>query len=166
MKIEYIDVDSAINLVKELFKKESGLSPALRSAVEVFLVLVSLLLNRITLNSKNSSKPPSSNPNRKKTSKKGKAIESRGGRKGITGPTLEPVDDPDEVTELKIDRRTLPKGPQYKEVGHEIRQIIDIEISCFVTEYWPQILEDNQGNRFVASFPEGMNRPVQYGFSL
>ncbi|MCU7896883.1 MAG: hypothetical protein KZQ66_12080 [Candidatus Thiodiazotropha sp. (ex Lucinoma aequizonata)] len=70
------------------------------------------------------------------------------------------------MTELKIDRRTLPKGPQYKEVGHEIRQIIDINISRFVTEYWAQILEDNQGNRFVASLPEGVNRPVQYGFNL
>ncbi|MCU7886858.1 MAG: IS66 family transposase, partial [Candidatus Thiodiazotropha sp. (ex Lucinoma aequizonata)] len=80
--------------------------------------------------------------------------------------TLEPVDDPDEVTELKINRRTLPKGPQYKEVSHEIRQIIDIDISRFVTEYWAQILEDNQGNQFVTSFPEGVNRPVQYGFNL
>ncbi|MCU7894063.1 MAG: IS66 family transposase, partial [Candidatus Thiodiazotropha sp. (ex Lucinoma aequizonata)] len=70
------------------------------------------------------------------------------------------------MTELKIDRRTLQKGPQYKEVGHEIRQIIDLDISRFVTEYWAQILEDNQGNRFVAFFPEGVNRPVQYGFSL
>ncbi|MCU7912153.1 MAG: hypothetical protein KZQ63_08875, partial [Candidatus Thiodiazotropha sp. (ex Lucinoma aequizonata)] len=70
------------------------------------------------------------------------------------------------MTELKIDHRTLPKGPEYKEVGHEIRQIIDIDISRFVTEYWAQILENNQGNRFVASFPEGVNRPVQYGFSL
>ncbi|MCU7882511.1 MAG: hypothetical protein KZQ66_17445, partial [Candidatus Thiodiazotropha sp. (ex Lucinoma aequizonata)] len=51
----------------ELFKKESGLSPALRSALEILLVLVSLLLNRITLNSKNSSKPPSTDPNRKVT---------------------------------------------------------------------------------------------------
>ncbi|MCU7909080.1 MAG: IS66 family transposase, partial [Candidatus Thiodiazotropha sp. (ex Lucinoma aequizonata)] len=70
------------------------------------------------------------------------------------------------MTELKIDRRTLPKGLQYKKAGHEIRQIIDIDISRFVTEYWTEILEDNQGNRFVASFPEGVNRPVQYGFNL
>ena len=166
MKIEDIDVDSAINSVKELLKKESDLSPALRSALEVLLVLVSLLLNRITLNSKNSSKPPSTDPNRKRTSKKGKSDRKPGGQKGHNGTTLEPVDDPDEVTELKIDLRTLPKGPQYQEVGYEIRQIIDIDISRFVTEYRAQILEDNQGNRFVASFPEGVKRPVQYGFNL
>ena len=166
MTIEDIDVDSSINSVKELLRKEHDLSPALRSALEVLLLLVTLLLNRITLNSKNSSKPPSSDPNRKKTSKKGKSDRKPGGQKGHNGTTLEPVDDPDEVTELKVDRRSLPKGSQYHEVGHEIRQVIDIDISRFVTEYQAQILEDNQGNRFVASFPEGVNRPVQYGLGL
>jgi transposase len=166
LKIDSIDVDSAINSVKELLKKESDLSPALRSALEVLLILVTLLLNRITLNSKNSSKPPSTDPNRKKSGKQGKSDRKPGGQKGRNGTTLEQVDDPDEVTELKVDRRTLPKGPQYQEVGHEIRQVIDIDISRFVTEYRAQILEDNQGNRFVACFPEGVNRAVQYGVNL
>jgi len=70
------------------------------------------------------------------------------------------VDDPDEVTELPVDRRTLPKGSKYREVGYESRQVIDVDIARFVTEYRAQILEDNQGNRFVASFPEGVKRPV------
>jgi transposase len=166
LKIDSIDVDSAINSVKELLKKESDLSPALRSALEVLLILVTLLLNRITLNSKNSSKPPSTDPNRKKSGKQGKSDRKPGGQKGRNGTTLEQVDDPDEVTELKVDRRTLPKGPQYQEVGHEIRQVIDIDVSRFVTEYRAQILEDNQGNRFVACFPEGVNRAVQYGVNL
>jgi transposase len=166
LKIDSIDVDSAINSVKELLKKESDLSPALRSALEVLLILVTLLLNRITLNSKNSSKPPSTDPNRKKSGKQGKSDRKPGGQKGRNGTTLEQVDDPDEVTELKVDRRTLPKGPQYQEVGHEIRQVIDIDISRFVTEYRAQILEDNQGHRFVACFPEGVNRAVQYGVNL
>jgi transposase len=166
LKIEDIDVDSAINSVKELLKKESDLSPALKSALEVLLILVSLLLNRITLNSKNSSKPPSTDSNRKKSSKKGRSNRKPGGQKGRNGTTLEQVDDPDEVTELKIDHRTLPKGSQYQEVGEEIRQVIDIDISRFVTEYRAQVLEDNQGNQFVASFPEGVNRPVQYGLNL
>jgi transposase len=166
LKIEDVDVDSAISSVKELLGKEKDLSPALRSALEVLLLLVTLLLNRITLNSKNSSKPPSTDPNREKSSKKGKSDRQPGGQKGRNGTTLAPVDDPDEVTELKVDRRTLPKGLQYQEVGHETRQVIDIDISRFVTEYRAQILEDNQGNRHVACFPEGVNRPVQYGLNL
>jgi transposase len=166
LKIDAIDVDSSINSVKELLKKEKDLSPALRSALEVLLVLVALLLNRMTLNSKNSSKPPSTDPNRKKSSKQGQGSRKPGGQKGRNGTTLHPVDDPDEVEVLTIDRRTLPKGPQYREVGHESRQVIDIDIARFVTEYRAQILEDNQGNRFVATFPEGVNRPVQYGLNL
>lgn len=166
MKLDAIDVDSAINSVKELLKKEKDLSPALRSALEVLLVLVALLLNRMTLNSKNSSKPPSTDPNRKKSSKQGQSSRKPGGQKGRNGTTLQPVDDPDEVEVLTIDRRTLPKGPRYREAGHESRQVIDIDIARFVTEYRAQILEDNQGNRFVAAFPDGVNRPVQYGLNL
>jgi transposase len=166
LTIEDIDVDSAINSVKELLKKERDLSPALKSALEVLLILVTLLLNRITLNSKNSSKPPSTDPNRKKSSKKGESNRKPGGQKGRNGTTLQPVDDPDEVAVLKVDRRTLPRGSQYHEVGHEIRQVIDIDISRFVTEYRAQILEDDQGNRFVAPFPDRVNRPVQYGLKL
>jgi transposase len=166
LKIEDIDVDSSINSVKELLKKEKDLSPALRSALEVLLILVTLLLKRMSLNSKNSSKPPSTDVNRKKSSRKGRSNRKPGGQKGRNGATLQPVDDPDEVEVLRIDRRTLPKGSQYREVGHESRQVIDVDIARFVTEYRAQILEDNQGNRFVASFPEGVNRPVQYGLSL
>jgi transposase len=166
LKIEHIDVDVAVNSVKELLKQERELSPALRSALEVLLLLVSLLLNRITLNSKNSSKPPSTDPHRNKSSKKGNSQRKPGGQKGHNGSTLEPVEDPDEITELKIDRRSLPKGSQYHEVGHESRQVIDVDISRFVTEYRAQILEDDQGNRFVAAFPEGVDRAVQYGLHL
>jgi len=164
--IEDIDVDEAINSVKALLKKERGLSPALKSAMEVLLLLVSILLNRITLNSKNSSKPPSADPNREKSKKKGQSKRKPGGQKGHNGTTLDPVEDPDAVTQLKVDRRTLPKGVSYHEAGYEKRQVIDIDISRFVLEYQAQILEDDQGNRFVASFPEGVKRPVQYGPSL
>lgn len=166
MKIEEIDVDCAINSVKELLGKERDLSPTLRSALEVLLMLVSLLLNRVTLNSQNSSKPPSTDPNRKKSSKKRKSNRKPGGQKGRNGTTLAPVDDPDEVQVLTVDRRSLPKGRSYREIGHETRQIIDIDISRLVTEYRAQILEDGQGNRWVAAFPEGVKRPVQYGLNL
>ncbi len=60
MTIEHIDVDAAISAVKTHLKNERGLSPALRSAREVLLVLVALLLNRLTLNSTHSSQPPAS----------------------------------------------------------------------------------------------------------
>ena len=163
MKIENIDVDSAINSVKEQLEMESNLSPALKAALEVLLLLVNLLLNRITLSSENSSKPPSTDPNRKKFSKRGKSNRKPGGQKGHNGTTLEPVEDPDHVANLQIDRRTLPKGRTFHNAGHETRQVIDIDISRYVTEYRAQILQDEEGNQFVAAFPDGVNRPVQYG---
>jgi len=166
LKIEDIDVDVAVQSVKSLLKEEHGLSPALKSALEVLLLLVALLLNRVTLNSKNSSKPPSADPNRKKTRRKGKSDRKPGGQKGRNGTTLQQVDDPDEVKILKIDQRTLPKGRQYRDVGMETRQVVAIDITRFVTEYQAQVLEDEQGNRFVAPFPEQVTRPIQYGASV
>lgn len=60
----------------------------------------------------------------------------------------------------------LPKGAVDRDGGYEVRQVIDIDISRYLTEYRVQILQDDQGNRFVAAFPEGVSRPVQYGLGL
>ena len=166
MKIEDIDVDSAIESVKALLKEERDLSPSLRSALEVLLLLVALLLNRVTLNSNNSSKPPSADPNREKTSRRGTGARKPGGQKGRAGTTLQSVAEPDEVKVLEVDRRTLPKGPTYQVTGYEARQVIDIDIGRWVTEYRAEMLEDGQGNCFEAAFPTGVNRPVQYGLSV
>ena len=81
---------------------------------------------------------------------------------GHLGKTLEKVDDPDFVTVLSVDRRTLPKG-KYHQVGFETRQVFDIDISRIITEYQAQILEDETGHRFVAAFPGGVTKAVQYG---
>jgi len=59
----------------------------------------------------------------------------------------------------------LPRG-NYKEVGYDARQVIDIDISQVVTEYRAQILEDAGGKRYTTPFPEGVNRPVHYGVNL
>lgn len=47
--------------------------------------------------------------------------------------------------------------------GHEVRQVIDVDISTVVTEWRAQNLEVQQGKRYVAPFPEGVVWPVQYG---
>jgi len=69
------------------------------------------------------------------------------------------------VEVIKVDRRKLPRG-EYKEVGYESRQVFDSEISRIVTEYRAEILEDAKGNEFVASFPKGVTKAVQYGADL
>jgi transposase len=164
MTINNIDVKATIERVKGLLAAEKDLSPALAASLEVLLLLVSLLVDRLGLNSKNSSKPPSTDPNRAKEPKN-KSDRKPGGQIGRRGTTLLQVDDPDEVEVLKIDRTTLPKG-QYRDVGYEARQVIDLDISKVVTEYQAQILEDQNGKRYVAPFPDGITRPVQYGIGV
>ena len=164
MKIDSLDIDATLGKARQLLDEEKDLSPALRSSIEVVLLLVSLLLNRVTLNSKNSSKPPSSDPNRSKKQRKPSKKPS-GGQKGHVGKTLQKINEPDEITFIPIDRRTLPKG-SYKEGGFETRQVFDIDISRLVTEYQAQILENYKGKRFTAPFPKGVTKAVQYGDQL
>ena len=164
MKIDSIDVDSAINHVKQLLETERDLSPALKSALEMILLLVTVLLNRVTLNSKNSSKPPASDPNRKKGNRK-KSDKPSGGQKSHVGTTLQKTDDPDDPDEIEIitiDRHTLPKG-EYTEDGFETRQIFDIDISRVVTEYQAQRLINEKGQCFIGPFPDEVTKAVQYG---
>ena len=133
---------------------------------QLLLTLITLLAERLSLNSSNSSKSPSTDPNRKKK-KKGNDGNKRnpGGQPGRNGTTLEPLDDPDEIIPIKLDKRTLPRG-DYHEVGFEKRQVVELEISRIITEYRAQILENAAGKRFVAPFPEGVTRPIQYGQSI
>jgi transposase len=161
MTINNIDVDATIKQVKDQLAEEKNLSPAIRSSLEVLLLLVTLLASRFGLNSKNSSKPPSADPNRTKKPR-AKGNRKPGGQPGRHGSTLQPVPDPDEIEVLQVDRSALPQG-DYRQVGYESRQVVDLDISRVVTEFRAQVLEDQQGNRYVASFPEGVTRPVQYG---
>lgn len=164
MTIQNINVDATIERVKTLIAEEKDLSPALKSSLEVLLLLVTLIVNQLGLNSKNSSKPPSMDPNRLKKPR-GKSGRKPGGQQGRSGSTLQPVPDPDEIKILPVDRSGLPRG-RYQEVGYEARQVIDLKISRVVTEYRAEILKDQQGKRYVAPFPEGVTRPVQYGNSV
>ena len=165
MKLDGIDIDTTLKELELGLAQESELSPALRSMIGVLILIVKLLTNRIGLNSSNSSKPPSSDPDRKKKSQK-KSNNKAGGQKNHQGSTLKKIDDPDEIETIEIDRRSLPKGHSYQEAGFETRQVFDIEISRLVTEYRAQVLVNENGKRFVAPFPKGVTKAVQYGGSL
>jgi transposase len=164
MTVHNIDVEATVERVKALLDEEKNLSPALKSSLEVLLLLVTLLAHRLRLDSKNSSKPPSADPNRPKEPKV-KSERKPGGQPGRIGTTLQPVPDPDEIETLSVDRSGLPPG-RYRDVGYESRQVIDLDIARVGTEYRAQILEDQRGNRYVAPFPYGVTRPVQYGIGV
>ncbi len=106
MKIESIDVKKALDHARALIEKEKGLSSSLLAALEILLLLVQLLLGRTTLNSKKSSKPPSADPNRLRSTRQ-KSTKLSGAQVGHIGKTLEKTPDPDFVEVLSVDRRTL-----------------------------------------------------------
>jgi len=160
LTLDHVDVDATIKKINDLLREEKSLSPALKSTIEVLILIVTLLVNRLGLNSQNSSKPPSSDRYRLRKTKKSEN-KKVGGQRGHIGSTLKKVNDPDEIKVLKVDRRILPRDAQYREIGFEPRQVIDCTISMIVTEYQAQILEDENGKRYVAPFPLGVSRPVQ-----
>ena len=161
MTVENIDVSGTLRRVKKQLEEDQEMSATTRSLIEVLMLIVTLLVNRLGLNSRNSSTSPSNDPNRKKALRKS-SNKKPGAQKGHKGTTLEKVNDPDVIEELSVDLRTLPKG-DYKYAGYETRQVFDIQISRTVTEYRAEILEDENGNRFVAEFPAGITQAAQYG---
>jgi len=170
VKLENIDIDATLNEVEHLLKEDKQVSPALKAMITLLVTLVKRLTNRIGLNSKNSSKPPSTDSDADKDNNKKKKRNSsgnnRGGQKGHVGTILEKIDDPDETKVLIIDRRTLPKG-DYEEAGFATRQVFDIDISRWVTEYQAQILINKEtGKQIVAPFPDHVTKAVQYGSKL
>jgi len=166
MKVENIDVTSSINNIRNLLKKDKTVSPAIVASIELLITVVTILLNQKNLNSRNSSKPPSQDPNRLRKTRKDKGQKrgkkKPGGQKGHPGANLKPVEIPDEIEEILIDRRTLPSG-EYTQIGFEKRQVFDIKVSMKVTEHQGELLEDQNGNQWIANFPEGINNPTQYG---
>lgn len=69
MKIDNIDVGKTIDKAKKLLKEEKNISLSLRAVFELILILMHAMLIRLSLNSKNSSKPPSTDLNPKKKRK-------------------------------------------------------------------------------------------------
>ena len=90
MSINGINVTEAIKKVEDFIKKEKDISPAARAMFDLLLMIVALFVKRFTLNSRNSSKPPSQDPNRKKK-QKAKGERKPGGQKGHNGTNLKKV---------------------------------------------------------------------------
>jgi transposase len=164
MKLDSINISEIVEKTKAQLKEDTSITPALKMSLELILMVVVMLAERLGLHSKNSSIPPSKDPNRKKEPKD-KGGKPAGGQKGHKGSTLAQTDFPDEVETRLVKRDTLPLG-KYHEVGFIKRQVVDIDISKIITEYRAQILENEQGKRFIADFPDGVNSHIQYGSNI
>ena len=164
MTIGGINIEQSIRDAREVIEADKTLSTSMRTVCEMLLLVISLLSDRLGMNSKNSSKPPSADPNREKNPR-GRSTKKVGGQQGHVGKTLIQYDDPDHIHVIKLDKRTLPKG-QYTPVGFERRQVVDIEIKRSVTEYQAESWKDKTGAVVVAPFPEGVTGAIQYGHQV
>lgn len=170
MTIQGIDINQQIEEIQKALSKEKDLSPAIVSMINMLILIVQLLTNKAGLNSRNSSKPPSTDQKGSRSNKsnydnsQGNS-NKQGGQTGHKGATLKQVKTPDEIQTIKINRSTIPAGV-YTESGFEKRQVFDICIKRVVTEYQAQVLIDENGNRYVADFPKGVTKATQYGNTL
>ena len=130
---------------------------------------VRVLEDQLARNSRNSSKPPSTDgfkkPSPKSLRKKGQR--KSGGQPGHTGHTLKMVEKPDHTNVHRVEkcehcRRSLA---DQEPDCIEKRQVHDLPPRrMIVTEHQAEIKLCSCGHLNKAAFPEGVNAPVQYGF--
>ena len=103
---------------------------------------------------------------KKKRNTRKKSKKKIGGQPGHKGSTLCQVEEPDDIVQIPVDRRTLPKNAKLKKVEPETRQVFDVVMNFVVTEYQAEVFEDDKGNQYTAEFPEHVKKYVQYGPTL
>jgi transposase len=135
---------------------------------EALTVEVAELRRRLGMNSRNSSKPPSSDGVRKAPPRSSRERSKRkpGKQPGAQGKTLAPVADPDEVVQYRPQRcqschADLADAPV---VGVDKRQVVDLPpVRPVVTEHQTMSCQCACGTVTKAGAPQGVTAPVQYG---
>lgn len=146
----------------------------LRLEVEVHQLRrqVKELKARLALNSRNSSKPPSSDGLAKPAPKSLRTKTGRrpGGQRGHRGRTLLPVAQPDHVQVHSLQGCPCGRcaGGSLRNqalLGYEQRQVFELPKKALeVTEHRAEIKQcPVSGCIVTAAFPEGVNAPAQYG---
>ena len=121
---------------------------------------------QINKNSRNSSKPPSSDSPFKNKDKK-KKKQTHGVKKKRKGTTLNQVSDPDEIVSCKVDIcehcQCDLSDVGIKEINK--RQVTDIPpVKAFTTEYQGEVKECPHCYKISkAAFPDGVTHKAQYG---
>lgn len=144
---------------------------ALEQRVEDLQAHARHLQDQLAKNSRNSSKPPSTDGFQKPAPKslREKSTRPSGGQPGHAGQTLTMAEKPDRTEPHRVDRcercgRSLADRPPE---GIEQRQVHDLPpLRLIVTEHQGEITRCPCGHLNKAAFPEGVNAPVQYGPGL
>lgn len=155
------DLDSLSVVEKDALIRE------LWSAVATLTTQVAALQGRLALNSRNSSKPPSSDGLNKPQPKSLRPVGEKptGGQKGHAGHTLKRVAQPDRIQpHAPASHCDACQRPLETAVVVESRQVFDLPpLRCAVTEH--QVLEVQClcGKVHRGTFPAAVSAPVQYG---
>lgn len=84
MNLNGINIPEIVEQTKAQLQQDKTLTPALKMSIELILMVVIMLANKLGLNSQNSSIPPSIDINRAKSIKT-KSDRTAGGQKGRVG---------------------------------------------------------------------------------
>lgn len=131
---------------------------------------LSALRGQLAQNSRNSSKPPSSDGYQRPQPKSGRKNSGKksGGQPGHKGHTLQPAAKPDYTVLHKITLCPCGCGSdlsRHPVIRHERRQVFDLPPQKLdVTEHVVEVkICPESGNEVHAAWPEGVSAPVQYG---
>ncbi len=173
MKEKNTDIEKSLKSAKEFIETDKSLSPASKAIFELLLALVVELLEtvkelnkKLNLDSKNSSKPPSSDRfsrgDRKSGTKKGR---KPGGQKGRKGSTLRKVENPDKIKNHhpRGKCRCGTKLAKLESQGYSTRQVWDLLIQTIITEHRAHQVICTCGETHRASFPNNVSNNTQYG---
>lgn len=164
--LDRLSVAEKDDLIRELWPLRA-LVRQLSEQVATLTAKVAELEGRLAKNSRNSSKPPSSDGlNRPKPKSQRKAGQKpTGGQKGHAGHTLKKVAEVDHIeTHAPPERCDACGGPLTNAVVVEARQVFDIPpLGHEITEH--QLLEAacSCGKVHRGEFPAEVSAPVQYG---
>lgn len=128
------------------------------------------LEGQIAKNSRNSSKPPSSDGPKKPRprSLRSKGKRKSGGQQGHKGHTLEKTDKPDHIVNHAVDECSNCHSDLSHKPATDVekRQVFDLPPPSEIesTEHQVECKQcDRCGHVNKAAFPDGVNAPVQYG---
>ena len=166
----YAAIERGKEAVVELFAEVGRQVEELAGQLEKQAEVLKELQNRLSKNSRNSNKPPSSDgyckPKRTESLRKS-GQKPNGGQPGHEGHTLEASDKPDRTNVHEVDRCKDCQASlkDVEAAAYEERQVFDIPaIRIEVTAHRAEIkICPKCGSENKGKFPESVTQPVQYG---
>jgi len=154
-------------LLKQLNIQNQELN-SLRLENQKLYTQIAELEARLNKNSKNSSKPPSTDNYKKPPNTRKKTGRSTGGQKGHVGKTLLKVENPDKIVDIKAEACECGCCLSGIEGKIQIRQVFELpKITVNVTEFRThEVICPICKKVHKTEFPETITQPVQYGDNL